>query len=424
MFTRQQILEIQQKLASNGFKDSDFEVISGLDGTEYLAVIKNGTNKRVLVGTLNDYIIENANVPTKLSQLEDDSTHRLVTDTQKTTWSSKYTKPSSGIPARDLAAGVIPDVSNFITRTVANLTNYYTKSETYTRQQIQSLISQIHSFTIEVVNSLPTASSSTMYKIYLVPSQNAETQNVKDEYITLATTSGSSTSYSWEQIGSTAIDLSGYVTTTALANALLGYQATLVSGENIKTINGVSILGSGDVEIEGSSGSGEQVQSDWEQDDNTQVDYIKNKPTIPDVSSFITKSVNDLTYYYLKTETYTQTEVNNLIAAINQFHYEIAASTSAVSSPASNVLYLIGPTGSGADKYEEYVYASNQFVKIGDTSIDLSGYVTTSALNTALANYTTTTDLTTLLQGKQDALVDMTFSTFMTLWNDSIAPSS
>lgn len=112
---------------------------------------------------------------------------------------------------------------------------------------------------------------------------------------------------------------------------------------------------------------------------------------IPDVSSFITASVNNLVNYYLKSETYTKAEVAALIGAIQQFHYEIYASTSDVTAPASNVLYLIGPASiSGSDKYEEYVYANNTFVKIGDTSIDLSGYVTTSALNTALADYTTT----------------------------------
>lgn len=118
---------------------------------------------------------------------------------------------------------------------------------------------------------------------------------------------------------------------------------------------------------------------------------------IPDVSQFITKSVNDLTNYYLKSETYTKTEVQNLIAAINQFHYEIAASTSAVTDPSSNVLYLIGPSGTGADKYEEYVYANNTWTKIGDTSIDLSDYVTTTALNTALAGYVTSGSLATAL---------------------------
>ena len=134
----------------------------------------------------------------------------------------------------------------------------------------------------------------------------------------------------------------------------------------------------------------------------------------PDLSGYITISVNNLVNYYLKSETYTKQEVQALIAAIQQFHYEIYASISAVASPAGNVLYLIGPTGTGSDKYEEYVYDSTKqdpWVKIGDTSIDLSGYYTsqqtdaaiTAALNAALADYTTTTNLTTLLSGKEDA---------------------
>ena len=116
---------------------------------------------------------------------------------------------------------------------------------------------------------------------------------------------------------------------------------------------------------------------------------------------FVKNTVNNLLNYYLKTETYTQAEVNALISGMSGFTYEIYASLSDIANPAHNVLYLIGPTGSGSDKYEEYVYPVNDFVKIGDTSIDLSGYVTTSDLNTALAVYTTTTDLTTLLAGYQ-----------------------
>jgi len=139
---------------------------------------------------------------------------------------------------------------------------------------------------------------------------------------------------------------------------------------------------------------------------------------IPDVSNFITRSVNDLTNYYLKDDTYTKAEVRGLISAIQQFHYEIYASLQDITTPATNVLYLIGPSGSGNDRYEEYVYANDDFQKIGDTSIDLSGYVTTQALNTALANYITSTDLATLLSGKQDK-IDATHKLNADLVDDS-----
>lgn len=149
----------------------------------------------------------------------------------------------------------------------------------------------------------------------------------------------------------------------------------------------------------------------------------------PDLSGYITISVNNLVNYYLKSETYTKQEVQGLIAAIQQFHYEIYASTSDVTNPQGNVLYLIGPTGIGSDKYEEYVYDTTKqepWVKIGDTSIDLSGYYTsqqtdaaiTQALNTALADYTTTAQLTTLLSGKQDTLESGT--NIKTINNESI----
>ena len=133
-----------------------------------------------------------------------------------------YTKPSGGIPASDLADGVIPDVSQFITKSVNDLANYYTKSQTYTQTEVQQLINAVKQFTYELVNTLPTASAPTMNKIYLTPSSDPQTQNVKDEYITIQNGS----TYSWEQIGSTAIDLSGYVTTTALNNALADYITT------------------------------------------------------------------------------------------------------------------------------------------------------------------------------------------------------
>ena len=48
-------------------------------------------------------------------------------------------------------------------------------------------------------------------------------------------------------------------TDTAISNATSGKQDTLVSGSNIKTINNQSLLGSGNIEIQGGSGGGSNI---------------------------------------------------------------------------------------------------------------------------------------------------------------------
>ena len=116
------------------------------------------------------------------------------------------------------------------------------------------------------------------------------------------------------------------------------------------------------------------------------------------IADFITNTVDDLTNYYLKSETYSQSQIDDLIAGLTNFHYEVYASLSDVTSPSSSVLYLIGPSGSGTDQYSEYVYSETDqdFILIGTTEIDLLGYVTTTDLATSLADYTPTASLATV----------------------------
>lgn len=124
-------------------------------------------------------------------------------------------------------------------------------------------------------------------------------------------------------------------------------------------------------------------------------------------SGFITKAVNDLINYYLKSETYSKTEVDNIITAVKNSRFEYVA-TLPTTDIKTNVIYLVpkspSQTSNVKDEYINLDGTTSGWEKIGDTEIDLSGYVTTQALNTALAAYTTTADLTTLLAAKQDTL--------------------
>ena len=77
------------------------------------------------------------------------------------------------------------------------------------------------------------------------------------------------------------------------ASALSAKQDTLVSGQNIKTINGQSVLGEGNIAIQGGTSNWDDITGKPEfAEVATSGDYndLTNKPTIPDVSNLATKS--------------------------------------------------------------------------------------------------------------------------------------
>ena len=90
-------------------------------------------------------------------------------------------------------------------------------------------------------------------------------------------------------------------------------------------------------------------------------------------SGFITKAVNDLTNYYLKSETYTKEEVQSLISAINSVTLQKVDSLPEPGE--SNVIYLVPKSGSGNDIYDEYIFIDGKPEHIGSTQVDLSNYV-------------------------------------------------
>lgn len=102
--------------------------------------------------------------------------------------------------------------SGFITNVVSDLVNYYTKSQTYSAEEIDQRISAIPKFAIEVVNTLPTEdiSSTTVYLL-----RTGDTDNLYTEYIYV--------SGAWEVLGQQKVDLTGYATETWVEGKLADY---------------------------------------------------------------------------------------------------------------------------------------------------------------------------------------------------------
>ena len=80
---------------------------------------------------------------------------------------------------------------------------------------------------------------------------------------------------------------------SAVENLDTEKQDVLESGVNIKTVNGQSLLGEGNITISG-GGGGTQVQSDWEETDTTSPAYIQNKPDIQSIEGSISDVQNDI----------------------------------------------------------------------------------------------------------------------------------
>ena len=98
-------------------------------------------------------------------------------------------------------------------------------------------------------------------------------------------------------------------------------------------------------------------------------------------TGFITNAVTDLVNYYVKGDTYTKTEVNNLVSAIPKFSIQVVQSL-----PSSNIstttIYLTPSGGAAGNVYNEFIYVNNAWEQIGSTAVDLSDYYDKATVNT------------------------------------------
>lgn len=163
---------------------------------------------------------------------------------------------------------------------------------------------------------------------------------------------------------------------------------------------------------------------------------LTGTPTIPSVptkvsaftndAGYITKAVSDLENYYKKSETYTQTEITTLIQQARSATFQIVQTLP--STGEANVIYLLPKSGTAGDVYDEYLWLSGAWEKIGTTEIDLSDYYTKSqsdgkyinktgdASNATAAFVEATADAEITSGSTLSVLFGQTKRTFTSLW--------
>lgn len=198
-------------LSANDYTDADKSKLAGIAAGAQVNVIEkikvNGTEQSIAEKSVD------ITVPTKLGDLTND-------------------------------AGLIDN-------TVSNLTNYYLKTETYNKTEVNELVGQIATIQISVVESLPATGKSNV--IYLVAKTKSEDQNVYDEYLYTGT--------AFEKIGDTTIDLSNYLTKTGDgSNVTAAFtpaadRALPASGETLAVIMGKVVKYLSDLKAVAFSGS-------------------------------------------------------------------------------------------------------------------------------------------------------------------------
>lgn len=149
---------------------------------------------------------------------------------------------------------------------------------------VDSQVGQIHNFDVVIdptgTSAGPSvaASADTMYKIYLVPSDDAAAGGYI-EYITIRSGAESAYTYAWEAIGSTKVSLTGYVpTTTTIATIALDHNITVAELQTVLKLGAMAYA-------DKASGSG-TVQT---------IDSITMKPVTVAGNAAVTSKAADAT---------------------------------------------------------------------------------------------------------------------------------
>lgn len=176
-------------------------------------------------------------------------------------------------------------------------------------------------------------------------------------------------------------------------------QDVLVSGVNIKTINSQSLLGEGNIVIEGGGGGGTQVQSNWAETDTTSMAFIQNKPT--NVSAFA-NDANYLTQHQSLADVFADVAYDSANARINFYGKGDTQHTNVLAYVDASDFVVDGMVEDVRIENGNLVIDFNTDSGITDISIPLtdifdpSNYYTKTEVDTALSAKANTSSLATV----------------------------
>ena len=123
------------------------------------------------------------------------------------------------------------------------------------------------------------------------------------------------------------------------------------------------------------------VQADWNETDTSSDAYIKNKPTIPD-TVILDDTLSDSSTNAVQNKA-IKSYIDAAVSAITSVQFKKV--TALPPQGANGIIYLVPKnetTSKVGNIYEEYIWITDdtKFEKIGETDIDLSGYIKTADL--------------------------------------------
>ena len=176
-------------------------------------------------------------------------------------------------------------------------------------------------------------------------------------------------------------DTSASATSTYSSNKvdtlLGGKQDTLTAGTNIDITNNViSVTGAVDIDDTttalDSTWSSSKITTELGAKQDVLTAGTRVSITDQDVIN-VSSEINDSATTV--NNTWSADKIAAVIAAVSTLHLEVVQ-TLPVQDIQTNVIYLVPKTTSQTNNvYDEYIYVSNAWEKIGETDIDLSGYV-------------------------------------------------